>query len=64
MRNTYAVTQWAIEDVIEEALQLNLYLTDNEAHTFLQAHESDIEEAMLQAGWHTIGEYLREEYKV
>ncbi len=54
----YASTAWSIDDVIGQAMELGIGLTEDEARNFLVRNEEDIVADMIDSGWESIANTL------
>ncbi len=50
-RSGYAYIEWAVEDVMEKADELEIEITEEDAEKLLVREERHIEDAMVAAGW-------------
>jgi len=55
----YAYTYWSAGDVLLEADDLGIEMTEEDAKDFIEEHEIKIKNAMIETGWHEINQGLR-----
>ena len=56
--SSFASVSWCVEDVIENAAQSGVNITQKRGEKLLRLYEKGIEDAMVQAGWQVIEEVL------
>ncbi len=61
-RKKYSGIYWTVDDVLEEAESLGIFITKGQAEKILEEGADQILDAMLQAGWYVIRELLLNEY--
>ncbi len=55
----YATVEWTAQDVIENAGQFNIDITEDDALGLLMHRECYIVDAMVEAGWRIIEDALQ-----
>jgi len=55
-----ASVSWGVDDILDEAAQMEIAISEEQAEALLQDCKKQLVEAMTQAGWHVIEARLAE----
>lgn len=58
----FADVSWTTEDVIQEAEEMGITLTEEQAKAFLARHERRLQEVQVERGWAAIVDWLSEDF--